>query len=118
MSSSSIVSTTLLRVYSRTSVGVFLFFIATPQLRITCLPRDQGNSTMDKEAICDFSLQFWIGDDARWWPAMNGFDRDMKEMEESAKPGCHCCSIFLPNTDLLIPYAENLGLVDKNRGCL
>lgn len=46
---------------------------------------------------------------------MCGFERDIKEMEESAAAGCHCCAIFLANTDPLNSQQGELGLGNKNR---
>lgn len=70
---------------------------------------------MDKEAICNFCLVFWTKNETELWPAMGGFDRNMKEMEDTAAAGCHSCAIFLANTALLRPFTERLELGNNNR---
>lgn len=65
--------------------------------------------------ICTFCTKFWKeGDAIPWEIPMNGFERDITQMQESATAGCHCCAIFLSCTNLLEPDREEVGLGNNN----
>ncbi|KAH8171572.1 heterokaryon incompatibility protein (HET) domain-containing protein [Sarocladium implicatum] len=68
--------------------------------------------------LCDFCQRFWKGDIYLWEMPVNGFERDLTEMNKSAANGCHCCAIFSAQSQLIFPYQKKLGLGSDTRICI